>query len=829
MKKLFTLFLCLIASFGALAQTVSREQAYTKALAFAQSHGFAPSSPYNCQAAKRAPGVKAGNDESEYYVFNMGDANDGFVIVSGDERTPNVLGYSTTGYFESNSIPDNMKAWLEGYAHQIQFIRTNNARIVSAKAQDTDDKTIIPEMMQTKWGQWWPYNDKSPKIEGSQAPTGCVATSMAQLLYYQYQQHPSAITKQLTQTIPDYTLQYNGNTYTINGYAAGSSIDWDNILPKYDTLSVGAFNDTQKNAVANLISYCGTAVAMQYGPSSSGSDDGAIPQALINYFGFDKSVQYVMRDNYSHDDWYDLIYNELKNHRVVAYSGNPICGNGHAFIIDGYAGDDYFYVNWGWDGAGDGAYLLDALNMTITDSGEGNRAEGYDLMQGAIIYAGLEQVGLSNLGVKVNNYSVEGSTIGYSIWNNSQETNTFTFGLGLKDSTNNIAQVIGETYNTTLQPRGLSTYETWDITEPLKPLGYGKYKIVPVGKISDTDSWQNLWSPSKYIQAEVDENGNVSLVVQPYHKLSMNNITLGNVKLKGQPLYVTMDIANTGTEDYNGPIYLMPCDDNNSMITNQSSVKYVNIPKGENKVVTISWIPKDSGNVKILVCDNSISDIWTTNAGIDGDFVIDKFEVTIGNIRPDHGTSLYITDLTVENADLSTTQIIDDNRLLTKVVGSDTLYAWGTIWAREEVLNKLLTITVFKFDDTSQTFKDKVYSSYRNLNLEGPGNGWAHGTTFGMSTKVIPGRYLLLITVGTPNNDNKSIKDTLWYNDTYCYEFDYVPSGINKIANNGKNISVSIYTLHGILIGRPAKSDAEDFLKTLPKGIYIVNGKKVVN
>ena len=48
-----------------------------------------------------------------YYVYNQAD--NGFVIISGDDRMPDVLGYSFESEFALSEVPDNMRAWLQLY------------------------------------------------------------------------------------------------------------------------------------------------------------------------------------------------------------------------------------------------------------------------------------------------------------------------------------------------------------------------------------------------------------------------------------------------------------------------------------------------------------------------------------------------------------------------------------------------------------------------------------------------------------------------------------------------------------------------------------------
>ncbi len=60
-------------------------------------------------------------DGDNYYVFNV-SGQQGFVIVSGDDRAPEILGYSDEGQFDAENVPSNMQAWLQGYADEIQSL-----------------------------------------------------------------------------------------------------------------------------------------------------------------------------------------------------------------------------------------------------------------------------------------------------------------------------------------------------------------------------------------------------------------------------------------------------------------------------------------------------------------------------------------------------------------------------------------------------------------------------------------------------------------------------------------------------------------------------------
>ena len=62
--------------------------------------------------ARTAENAKIGpNSNTPFYVFNA-EGNAGFVIVSGDDRTKPILGYSVSGSFKEDALPENVEWWL---------------------------------------------------------------------------------------------------------------------------------------------------------------------------------------------------------------------------------------------------------------------------------------------------------------------------------------------------------------------------------------------------------------------------------------------------------------------------------------------------------------------------------------------------------------------------------------------------------------------------------------------------------------------------------------------------------------------------------------------
>ena len=102
-----------------MAQQVSKDAALQKALAFLTEQSTKPSAARG--TVNKAPQLVLANNSEEIYIFND-EANGGYVV-SGDERMPDVLGYSLDGHYDADNIPCNMKAWLDGYAEQVVYLR----------------------------------------------------------------------------------------------------------------------------------------------------------------------------------------------------------------------------------------------------------------------------------------------------------------------------------------------------------------------------------------------------------------------------------------------------------------------------------------------------------------------------------------------------------------------------------------------------------------------------------------------------------------------------------------------------------------------------------
>lgn len=383
MKRLLLILSLVCFAISTWAGQITRNQALLKAQQFFSQKGL-PSSLTSAETHASRHRAQGAMQPDYYYVFNAGP-DQGFVIVSGDDRAETVLGYATSGNFDVDNIPPAMADLLNYYAAQIEAIQ--QGALVATRSVSHPQ---VAELMTVKWNQGEPYNNKTPLgyysnlNDGFHCLTGCVATAMAQVLYHQ------RFVNATQATIPGYQNYYywkppSGDKYAyLADIPSGSALEWDKMVDNYEAQTT---TQDQKDAVANLMLYCGTAVNMQYnlpeggGSSASVSD---IPDVFKKYFVYSRGTRYVSRDNYSDSDWDNLIYNEIASGRPVIYGGQTAKNEGHAFVVHGYDGNGNYAINWGWGGYQDNYFYLS--DLTPKSQGMGGGSGGYNYGQEAVIY-----------------------------------------------------------------------------------------------------------------------------------------------------------------------------------------------------------------------------------------------------------------------------------------------------------------------------------------------------------------------------------------------------------------------------------------------------------
>ena len=204
---------------------------------------------------------------------------------------------------------------------------------------------------------------------------------MAQVVnFYKFPARTKAIipSHSCTYTLKDGTKK----TVTLKSIPRNTVIEWDEMLDTYQC-NDSHDHDRADTAVANLVLYCGQGVKMGYG-ASSGASTGNSRDFFVNIFGYDKSAFWAGRGDYSIDQWFNMIYDELEAGYPVLFAGHS-SGGGHAFVLDGFDGDNLFHVNWGWGGGSNGYFLVSILNPGDNSGiGASSSSDGYSMSQGAL-------------------------------------------------------------------------------------------------------------------------------------------------------------------------------------------------------------------------------------------------------------------------------------------------------------------------------------------------------------------------------------------------------------------------------------------------------------
>ncbi|NOX86644.1 MAG: T9SS type A sorting domain-containing protein [Chlorobi bacterium] len=351
-KIYFTVLLIVGFSINIFAKKIDKSTAERVALHFYYAQSNLYDEPVNLSDLDIVNEYKVGQ---AYFVFNL---DHGWVIVSADDALWPVLGYNFEGSFPANGDLDyNLRNWLQTFVDEADYVAANNIKpsaLISgewAKYNKPDDdffispgseRSEVEPLLISLWNQDFPYNILCPEDEagpGGHVYAGCVATAMAQIMYYWR-----------------YPNQGSGQ-YSYYQYPYGTiSADFGNTTYVWDGMQ-NSIDPGNPWEVALISFHAGVSVQMNYGPDGSGAYSQDVPYALKNYFTYSNSAQYLSKSNFSASAWESMLQADLDNSMPIYYSGYSTSG-GHAFVCDGYQGTNYYHFNFGWSGSANGYYTL---------------------------------------------------------------------------------------------------------------------------------------------------------------------------------------------------------------------------------------------------------------------------------------------------------------------------------------------------------------------------------------------------------------------------------------------------------------------------------------
>ena len=628
MRKITFMMSALLAAM-AIAAPVTPDKALEAATQFMQQRQAGTTLKANpvSRTPKRMAHGQTAAMQSNFYIFNANN-NKGYVIVSGDDRTTQILGYSDNGNFDPDNVPVNMQEWLDYYAQQISSLDMLGVTGQNFTTPNPTRNSISP-LITSHWDQAGPYWNHCPEFMdidengdtvGELAYTGCVATSMAQIM--NYYKHPM----RCSQLIPSYIVTF----YWHEEYGAFETdpldpifFDWDNMRDNY----TGAETEAEKDAVAWLMLYAGCAAHMQYGLNASSTSDPYIPTALNEYFNYDAKLVY--RSDYDQKDWEEMIYQELAAGRPMIYNGRAGSGGGHSFICDGYAYGDYYHINWGWGGLGDGYFVLSVLNPYAGGIGAASSSEGYNIDQTAVI--GI-QPGYSGTPTEVDHRLTVFNMYytGTSSFERSDDGNfklnkrryikvtgedhiddgtKYLRGIALYDSEDNFINIIAQTYYAT---SFLSITDSWPDTQSSTTYPFGKglpngdYKIKPVCSIPGSNVWQPMIEGDRYYVKATINGDWVTMENHPIIDLESTNFEFSGGEKVGTAEQCHVTVKNKSADRFSGRLFLYVSGEQLDEYSQFTSVIETEIPAGGTKVVTFNFTPQNAGTKSVyLSCYDS--------------------------------------------------------------------------------------------------------------------------------------------------------------------------------------------------------------------------------
>ena len=318
-------------------------------------------------ALKASSRTASSKEQASYYVFT-GTDNNGFVIVSGDDRLNPIVGYSTSAV--SGEMPPALTAWLGEYSEYVNDVRAG--KVVTVQRNARQASAAIEPMLVTAWDQDEPYNNMCPILKnGERGYTGCGNTAAAQVMRFH---------KWPVSPIADVEWESNITGEVVFCELKSHVYDWDNMLYNY----ASEYTEAQADAVALLMADLGMATQSEYQTEGTGCIDPEIAYALVNVFNYSPELTIAIRSDYTYEEYIALIRENLNNRQPIVYCGyGQDFSDGHAFVCDGIDENDLLHIDWGWDGKFNGYF--DIASMEPNGNGIGGFSDRYNVGQRAIV------------------------------------------------------------------------------------------------------------------------------------------------------------------------------------------------------------------------------------------------------------------------------------------------------------------------------------------------------------------------------------------------------------------------------------------------------------
>ena len=756
------------------------------------------------------------NEQPAYYIFtNPNDKK--FVIISGESKLNELVGYGDKMTENPNDQPPYFKLFLKEYERVVKEVRSKAATTTPQRPI----KRKVEPLLTCKWSQYDPFNKYTPLSNGQHTPTGCVATATAQVMFYN---------KWPKNRPQDYIAS--------TGDDAKKSVTywWDEM--KNTTNEMGTEHSRQ--AVGVLMSDIGKAVNMRYYYRGSDSNLQYACNALRDKF--DYTVRYLDKNFLPANDFLNEVMQEISDGYPVLVVGGP-----HAFVYDGYDEQGLIHTNWGWGGENDGYFDINIVTLNVSGFALNSGTFWDDI---SVVFAhpndgkatpfkdierGLDARTTTSLTIdkteanRSESFSAKIEKLGsYSSVKGELGVFTGKVALALYNDKNEQVKIFNSTASDQTWA-SIFTSMSFDVADiNFKGIADGNYRLVPVfSEMLDIKTKEHGdWKPINHANeieviltpnaVQLNTNNPKDVVViekapsllAPYYEgsgfkgaFSFTMYNPGREEVRGE---LVMTLINQETKkEYNG--YLLTP---NVVAQRLGRTTFVinMLPLYYNKP-SIGNLPRGKYDVKLSIKAN--------RKGTEVEIPIDMkepFEIEVlpyvnnGNIEL---TSLdYYVD--GEYANYSTFQLNKIKNISlqvhSKVSGYQIRYGY-----RGPIHYRLLDLTSNKWIDLGTI--NNVY-----LPCDADNNAAQTRITFAASQLEPNHSYEIHIEV---ERDGK--REDIWNPNVLRNTFSTIdelrPNGINLLKTK-QSRALDIFTLQGLRLSQPWEE--------LPAGIYIVDGKKII-
>ena len=275
------------------------------------------------------------NEQPAYYIFtNPNDKK--FVIISGESKLNELVGYGDKMTENPNDQPPYFKLFLKEYERVVKEVRSK----ATATTPQRPIKRKVEPLLTCKWSQYDPFNKYTPLSNGQHTPTGCVATATAQVMFYN---------KWPKNRPQDYIAS------TGDDAKKSATYWWDEMKNTTNDMRT----EHSRQAVGVLMSDIGKAVNMRYYYRGSDSNLQYACNALRDKF--DYTVRYLDKNFLPANDFLNEVMQEISDGYPVLVVGGP-----HAFVYDGYDEQGLIHTNWGWGGENDGYFDINIVTLNVS-------------------------------------------------------------------------------------------------------------------------------------------------------------------------------------------------------------------------------------------------------------------------------------------------------------------------------------------------------------------------------------------------------------------------------------------------------------------------------